>query len=207
MKLARALLSALSMLCLLATPACDKDVAPSPVPGGHFRLQATTELSQSHLQSMADSWGILVNDVVRKPVAVQLKVWLPCDASVGLSFEGPLPSGWQGGVIDGTVKVCVGRVAAERNSTQPDAVVEIVGLIDYHYRTPKPFPVLLIRRLGQPGNNASVTWSKAELQDIEKETPFFRLVPVEDGVHRFGAQLEIAKFMGKPVFLSVGTLD
>ena len=106
MRLFRVPLFTILTVFILTTSSCKKE-ASSLVPAGHFRLEATTELDQTCLQSMADSWGILVQDIIRKPVALRLKLWLPCDASVGLSFEGPLPSGWQGGVIDGAIKVCV----------------------------------------------------------------------------------------------------
>jgi len=196
----------LSALCLWATLACQRR-APLPVPEGHFRLQATTEVSQRSIQSMADSWGIRVQDTVRKPVALRLTLWLPCDAVVRLSSENSLPAHWEGALVDGEVEVRVSDAARDEEGNSAQAVIEMAGLVDYHYRAPKPFPVLLVRKIGQPGTSASLTWSKVELGDLEQDEPFFRLVPVENGVHPFGEQLEIAKFMGKPVVLQVTPLE
>jgi hypothetical protein len=202
----QSMMAVLPVLCLLAIPACEKSTV-LPVVEGHYRVVSRTEIALVDVQSIASSWGIVASDIVRKPVALQLQLWLPCDASVGLSCETPMPPGWEGGLVDGAVNVRQNRTA-ERDSHFADAVIDIAGLVDYHYRAAKPFPVLLISKKPQAGGSqGSLTWSNVALQDLEQDEPFFRLVPVEDGVHAFEEQLEIAKFMGKPVVLKVTPLE
>ena len=75
------------------------------------------------------------------------------------------------------------------------ATVTLVALIDYHYRDPKPYPVLLIEVAASETHNNGICYCRRELNDFTIKGQMLDTT-LKEGIYELGSSPEIARFMG-----------
>ena len=112
--------------------------------------------------------------------------------------------GWQGWEGGGSTRLSfpnIPKQGPDKNDIQ--VTITLAALIDYHYRDPKAYPVLLVRKASTTGgSNAGICYSRREWTDYKIKGQMLD-VSLKGGDYKFGSTVEIAKFMGESITLEV----
>lgn len=192
------------ILCLTACCGCDnKSKKAQNIPNGHFRLTIDKQADQEDIRKLADSWGVAANDIIEKPIVLRFVIDTPSQGTLKLGRVGKWDS-WQGWAGGGSMRLSfpnVPKQGTDRNHIR--ATVTLAALIDYHYRDPKAYPVLLVREASAAGGSAEgICYGRREWTDFDIKGQMLD-ASIEEGDYKFGSTLEIAKFMGESITLEV----
>ena len=196
---ARAICQIVVILCLMTCGACENQ--KEEIPKDHFRVTITEQIGQEDIQKMAGSWGVVVKDNIAKPVVLRFVIDTFSGGSIRMRRAGKWQD-WEGWVGGGTTRLSLSNIrrkGIDRNYYQ--AVITLVALIDYHYRDPKPYPILLIGEAGGT-HRGGICYGRRELGDFTINGQMLETT-LKKGVYELGSSLEIAKFMGESINLEV----
>ncbi|MHC4060670.1 MAG: hypothetical protein ACYSR6_03530 [Planctomycetota bacterium] len=192
------------ILCLIACCGCDRQSEETQdIPKGHFRLTIEKQADQEGLRKLAGSRGVVVNDIIEKPIVIRFVIDTPSEGTLKLDRVGKW-DGWQGWAGGGSMRLSfpnIPKQGTDRNNIR--ATVTLAALIDYHYRDPKPYPVLLVRQASATGGSAGgICYTRREWTDFDIKGQMLD-ASLRGGNYKFGSTLEIAKFMGESITLEV----
>lgn len=197
---ARAIRQICVILCLMTCGGCEKQ--KEQIPKDHFRLTIAEQVDEEDVLKMAGSWGVAVNDIIAKPITLRFVIDTFSEGTLRVGRADKW-DGWDGWVGGASRKLSLSNSRSEGlNRSHRQATITIVALIDYHYRDPKPYPILLIEVVVSKAHSGGICYGHKELSDftIGGQTLDTTL---KAGVYEFGSSLEIAKFMGESISLEV----
>jgi len=196
---ARAIRQICVILCLMTCGGCEKQ--KEQIPKDHFRLTIAEQVDEEDVLKMAGSWGVAVNDIIAKPITLRFVIDTFSEGTLRVGRAGKWQD-WEGWVGGGTTRLSLSNIrrkGIDRNYYQ--AVITLVALIDYHYRDPKPYPILLIGKAGGT-HSGGICYGRRELGDFTINGQMLETT-LKKGVYELGSSLEIAKFMGESINLEV----